>query len=119
MGARTDHVATARNGVGAIGCALTRFAFHSLHMPTQLDPITTLKDQAGALLADLVRNGNADNLGVLLGTDRFRIADLRRGRLERFSLETLLRFLVRAGMRIALRAVRAPYRDRGASIAVE
>jgi predicted XRE-type DNA-binding protein len=94
--------------VRANACASESLAVHSVLMPTQLDPIATLKSQAGALLADLVRTGNVDDLGVRLGTDRFRIADLRRGRLERFSLEALLRFLVRAGMRIELRAVRAP-----------
>ena len=88
-------------------------------MSKPVDPIATLKRQAGSLLAELVRNGNVDDLGALLCTDRSRIADLRRGRLERFSLETLLRFLIRAGMRIELRAVRAPFRDRGASITVE
>ena len=46
------------------------------------------------------------NLGALLGTDRFRIADLRRRRLARFSLETPLRFLVRAGLRVELRVKR-------------
>ena len=40
---------------------------------------------------------------ALVRTDRSRIADLRRGRLERFSLETLLRLLDRAGMQVELR----------------
>jgi predicted XRE-type DNA-binding protein len=48
----------------------------------------------------------AMNLGALLGTDRFRIADLRRRRLARFSLETPLRFLVRGGLRVELRVER-------------
>ena len=71
-------------------------------MASDNDPIPELKREAGALLAELLRSGNGDNLGARLGTDRFRVADLRRGRLERFSLETLLRFLVRAGMRVEL-----------------
>jgi hypothetical protein len=72
------------------------------------DPIPALKQQACAHLADVMRYGNGDDLGALLGTDRFRIADLRRGRLGRFSLETLLRFLARAGLRVELRVERAP-----------
>jgi hypothetical protein len=71
------------------------------------DPIPALKRDAVAHLAEFLRYGNGDDLASLLGTDRFRIADLRRGRLTRFSLETLLRFLVRAGLRVELRAERA------------
>jgi hypothetical protein len=71
------------------------------------DPIPALKLDAVAHLAEFLRHGNGDDLASLLGTDRFRIADLRRGRLARFSLETLLRFLVRAGMRLELRVERA------------
>ena len=70
------------------------------------DPIAALKREAAAALADQLRYGNGDDLGALLGTDRFRIADLRRGRLARFSLETLIRFLARAGMQVELRVTR-------------
>jgi hypothetical protein len=70
------------------------------------DPIPALKREACAHLAEFLRYGNGNDLASLLGTDRFRIADLRRGRLDRFSLETLLRFLVRAGLRIELRVDR-------------
>ena len=71
------------------------------------DPIPALKREACEHLAEFLRYGNGDDLASLLGTDRFRIADLRRGRLTRFSLETLLRFLVRAGLRVELRVERA------------
>jgi predicted XRE-type DNA-binding protein len=40
---------------------------------------------------------------VLLGTQRARVVDIRSGRLDRFSLETLLRYLVRAGASVELR----------------
>ena len=73
-----------------------------------MDPIPALKQQACAHLADVMRYGNGDDLGALLGTDRFRVADLRHGRLARFSLETLLRFLARAGLQIELRVTRRP-----------
>jgi hypothetical protein len=69
-------------------------------MSPYADPIPALKSEVGAFLADVVRSGNGDDLGALLGTDRFRIADLRRGRLARFSLETPLRLLVSAGMHV-------------------
>jgi hypothetical protein len=73
------------------------------------DPIPALKGEAGALLADVVRSGNGDDLGAMLGTDRFRIADLRHGRLARFSLETLIRLPgTRRHARPAPRDARAP-----------
>ena len=75
-------------------------------MPPDNDPIPALKREACAHLAEFLRYGNGDDLASLLGIDRFRIADLRRGRLDRFSLETLLRFLVRAGLRVELRVER-------------
>ena len=86
-------------------------------MASNNDPIPGLKREAGVILAELLRNGNGDNLGARLGTDRFRVADLRRGRLERFSLETLLRFLVRAGMRVEL-SVTERHRDGRAQSAI-
>ena len=73
------------------------------------DPIPALKRAAGAQLAVLVAGWNADDIAYLLGTDRSRIAELRRGKLDRFSLERLIRFLARAGQIVELR-VTAPVR---------
>ncbi len=70
------------------------------------DVVTTLKKELGALLAERVRGWNGDDIASLLETDRSRISDLRQGRLGRFSLETLIRFLVRAGYDVELRAER-------------
>jgi hypothetical protein len=75
-------------------------------MTRNSDPIPALKREAGVALAECLRYGNGDDLGALLGTDRFRIADLRRSRLARFSLEMLIRFLERAGMSVELRITR-------------
>ena len=52
---------------------------------------------------------SADDVAALLGTDRARVGDIRRGVLKRFSLEMLLRLLVRAGARVEIR-LRAPRR---------
>jgi hypothetical protein len=70
------------------------------------DAVGTLKREAGALLAEYVRRWNGDDIASALETDRFRVADLRNGRLTRFSLEMLVRFLVRAGFRVELHAER-------------
>jgi hypothetical protein len=66
------------------------------------DPIPELKRIAGAELARIVAGWNGDNIAYVLGTDRFRIAELRRGKLDRFSLEMLIRYLVRGGKDVAL-----------------
>jgi len=73
------------------------------------DPIPALKRQAGAEFARFVAGCNGDDIGACLRTDRSRIADLRHGRLERFSLETLLRLLDRAGMQVELRVTPRPF----------
>ena len=60
-------------------------------------------------IARLVAGWNGDDIGAYLRTDHSRIADLRRRRLERFSLETLLRLLDRAGMQVELRVTPRPF----------
>ncbi len=68
------------------------------------DPIRELKRSAASALAKRISGwASARDAAVLLGTQRARIVDIRSGRLERFSLETLLRYLVRAGARVELR----------------
>lgn len=68
------------------------------------DVIDQLKREAGARLARFVHDWNGDDIGTVLGVDRSRVADLRHGRLARFSLEMLVRLLVRAGYTVELRA---------------
>jgi predicted XRE-type DNA-binding protein len=74
------------------------------------DPILELKQAAGAALARRIEGwASAYDAAAFLGTDRARIGDIRRGTLKRFSLEMLLRLLVRAGARLEIR-VTVPYR---------
>ena len=75
---------------------------------TDIDPIPALKRELGAQLAPLVRGWNADDIAYALRTDRSRIAELRREKLDRFSLETLIRYLTRAGMCVELRVTTRP-----------
>ena len=68
------------------------------------DPIVDLKQAAGAALARRIEGWpSAHDAAAFLGTDRARIGDIRRGTLKRFSLEMLLRLLVRAGARVEIR----------------
>jgi predicted XRE-type DNA-binding protein len=59
------------------------------------DPIPDLKQQVGAKIFRLIATGNAWEIAVVLGTDQPRISELRRGKLGRFSLETLIRYAYR------------------------
>lgn len=69
---------------------------------TYVDPIPELKRQLGVELARLVSGWNIDDIACLIGTDRRRIPELRRGKLDRFSLETLVRYLTRLRRRVQI-----------------
>jgi predicted XRE-type DNA-binding protein len=71
------------------------------------DPIPALKQQAAAALAPVLERWSRGDAAVLIGTEDARIAELCRGKLDRFSLERLIRFLVRAGARVELRITTA------------
>jgi predicted XRE-type DNA-binding protein len=66
------------------------------------DPIPALKQRVGAELAALLDGWNADDVAALIRTDRPRISELRRGKLDRFSLETLIRYVTRLRRRVEL-----------------
>jgi predicted XRE-type DNA-binding protein len=69
------------------------------------DPIPELK----RLLADEIRRRidgwRTADMAVRLGTDQPRLSDIRRGKLQRFSLETLVRFATHLRCRVELRVV--------------
>ena len=79
------------------------------------DPIPDLKRQVGAELAKQLGNWtsdwNSDDAAAWIGTDRGRISELRRGKLDRFSLETLIRYLTRLGRVVELEFHERPRRD--------
>jgi hypothetical protein len=64
-------------------------------MPTE-DPIPALKRQAAQHLIEAVDGASLALAAAMLKTDRYRVAEIRRGKLERLSLKMLIRFLVRA-----------------------
>ena len=59
------------------------------------DPIPALKQQLAQLLVERVEGWSQMYAAHLLGIDQPRLSNLRRGRLERFSLEQLIRFVIR------------------------
>jgi len=70
------------------------------------DPIPELKREVAAVLAELLAPWSAHEAAALLGTYAQRIMELRRGKLDRFSLELLIRYLTRMGRRVELRITR-------------
>ena len=79
------------------------------------DPIPALKQQLGEELARLVAEWNIDDIAFMIGTDRARISDLRAVRLERFSLERLIRFLARLDYSVEITVREARFARRGRS----
>lgn len=61
------------------------------------DPIPELKQQVGREVARAMSGETVADLGELLEIDAPRISELRRGKLQRFSLETLIRYAHRLG----------------------
>jgi predicted XRE-type DNA-binding protein len=59
------------------------------------DPIPELKQQLAALVVERLRGWSQVYAAGFLGTNQPRISDLRRGKLERFSLEQLIRYVSR------------------------
>ena len=84
-------------------------------MAAQSDPIPALKRQLGSELARALNGWHAHDISVLLGTDPPRISDLRRGRLDRFSLETMIRYATRLRLRVDV-TVRSPERREAGSV---
>lgn len=84
-------------------------------MPYREDPIPPLKQQLGRELAGLVAGWRRADIAVLLGTDAARVSDLRTGKLGRFSLESLIRFVTRLRHTVALTIEPRPisHRSRG------
>jgi len=68
----------------------------------RIDPIPKLKQEAAAKIVALLDEWSWQNAAALIGTDQPRVSDLRRGKLDRFSLETLIRFLTRLRQRVEL-----------------
>lgn len=71
------------------------------------DPVPELKRLLGAEIRVALSRlpSRRVDVAVLLDTDPARISDLRHGKLERFSLETLVRFAASLWLRVGLTVV--------------
>lgn len=79
-------------------------------MMAPVDPIPALKTQLANEITRLTDGMNLDDAGAMIRADRWRIADVRAGRLQRFSLETLIRFATRLRREVQLSVVDPPPR---------
>jgi len=69
------------------------------------DPIGPLKKQLAQVLTARLDGWSQELAADLVGTDQPRMSDLRRNRLERFSLGGLVRFVERAGGDVSFQVV--------------
>jgi predicted XRE-type DNA-binding protein len=72
----------------------------------RIDPIPQLKREVAAALAEELAPWSAHEAAALLGTYAQRIMEIRRGKLDRFSLEILIRYLARMNRCVELRIIR-------------
>jgi predicted XRE-type DNA-binding protein len=78
-----------------------------------VDPIPAIKRQLGHELARDLDGWRAVDIASVIETEPARVSDLRRGRLERFSLETLIRYCSRLGRSVAVSVGPRRFRKRG------
>jgi predicted XRE-type DNA-binding protein len=67
------------------------------------DPIPALKRHLAHLVVERIHGWSQIYAALLLGTDQPRLSDLCRGRLDRFSLEQLIRFVSRVDGQVEIR----------------
>lgn len=69
---------------------------------TAPNPVPELKEHLRRALVDALDGWSQVNAGVWIGSDQPRMSNLRRGNLERISLEQLIQYLARIQRRIEL-----------------
>jgi predicted XRE-type DNA-binding protein len=74
-----------------------------------VDPIPDLKTLIGGEIAKRIAKRGQWEVAVWIGTDQPRVSELRRGKLERFSLETLIRYLSKLRCRVTVTLEDVPY----------
>ena len=67
-----------------------------------VDPIPALKRQLAATITARMEGWQQYNGGAMLHIDGARLSNIRRGQLERFSLQALVRMLARIGEEVVI-----------------
>ena len=87
----------------------TRFqsVWDALEKPTEAASLKARADVANALIAELERRSlTQSRAAAILGVSQPRISDLIRGRLDLFSLDTLVEMAGRVGFRVGIKLSR-------------
>ena len=74
-------------------------------MPLADDPIPAIKERLRQVIVHEVRELGQDFAASVLGIDQPRMSNLERGRLERFSVEKLIRILATIDQRVLVSTV--------------
>ena len=69
---------------------------------TASDPIPALKRQLAGEIRALLANHHQFVAAMILGVDQPRMSDIQRGKLDRFSLEKLIRLLAHIDCRVTI-----------------
>lgn len=83
-------------------CAPTRGRHHLHGVTDASDPVPALKQQLARVLLDYLGASGQFNMASRIGVDQPRASNLQHGRLQRFSLQQLVRFVARAGGEVTL-----------------
>ena len=81
-------------------------------MRTYPDPIRALKSALASELLKALTAWTPSQVIYYIPLDKARWSDLRRGRLKRFSVERLIRWLDVLGYRVEVKITQMPRRDR-------
>lgn len=76
------------------------------------DPIPVLKQHVTSAIVAHLKAWTQEMAAELIRTDQPRVSDLRNGRLERFSLEQLIRFATRLGADVTVAVTWDPRKRR-------
>ena len=76
------------------------------------DPIPALKRHVASAIVTHLEGWTQEMAAELIRTDQPRVSDLRKGRLERFSLERLVRFATRLGADVTVAVTWDPRKRR-------
>jgi predicted XRE-type DNA-binding protein len=87
---------------------LAAAAITVLAMQRWQDPVPTLKQQIADEIVAALHGWTLANAGSWLHVDHARVSDLRRGRLDRLSLERLIRMISHIDRRVELRIIWTP-----------
>ena len=77
-------------------------------MPFWVDPVPALKQRVAEEISVLLEGWTQEYAAAFLRTSQPRVSEIRRGKLDRFSLDRLVRYLSRLGRDIKVVTTKGP-----------